>query len=192
MFKDLAKYRVILVTGPHRSGTTICARMIANDTGHDFVIEDEFAFANLAQLSAYVHSSYGPVVIQCPFLSHVIDDLKYLIDLDYSEALVVMMHRHRPDIIRSEQKSKVDFYTVGMRTKQSYNDETDRHPSDTKYSAWEDQCKCVPHAMDVGYESLKDHPLWIEDRSGMKFQHAVGKGRISQVFRNGILALQDI
>ena len=192
MFAELKKHRVILVTGPHRSGTTICAKMIAHDTGHDFVIEDEIGFANLAQLAAFIQSDNGPMVIQCPFLSHCIDDLEYLIGVDYSKTLVVMMRRDLDDIMASEKKSKVDFNSVGWNTKQRYNDESDRHPAEVKYAAWECQRECVPHAMEVEYESLSNHPLWIEDRQGMKFQHAIKQGQLTKVFRDGILAAQDI
>lgn len=191
MFSNLAKHRVILVTGPHRSGTTICAKMIAHDTGHDFVIEDEIGFGDLRQLSSFVHSNYGPVVIQCPFLTHVIDDLNYPIDVDYSETMVVMMHRYLPDIIASETKSRVDFNAVGVGTKRAYRNESDDHPAEIKYRCWEDQCTILPNAIDVGYESLKDHPLWIEDRVGMKFQHEIKRAPLPKVFRDGLHAIQN-
>lgn len=192
MFEDLAKYRVVLVTGPHRSGTTICAKMIAHDTGHDFVIEDDIGFARLPQLAAFIQSNYGPMVVQCPFLSHIIEDLKYLIDLDYDDVMVVMMHRYRADIIRSEVRSKLNFNLVGARTKMAYRSESEAHASDIKYLCWEGQCRVLPHAMDVGYESLKDHPLWIEDRAALQFEHGVKHGQLPKVFRDGIIAVQDI
>ena len=89
MFNNLWHYWIIFVTGPNRSGTTICARMIAKDTGHDRVIEDEFNGANLKQLASFTQSNYGPLVIQAPFLSNVIHDLNHLIGLDMSKVLVV-------------------------------------------------------------------------------------------------------
>jgi len=190
VFAELKKHRVILVTGPHRSGTTICAKMIAHDTGHDFVIEDEIGFGDLRKLSSFVHSNYSPVVIQCPFLTHIIDELNYAIDLDYSDTLVVMMHRYLPDIILSETKSKVDFNAVGENTRRAYRDESDAHPSDIKYKLWEYQCAVIPNAIDVGYESLKEHPLWIEDRSDMTFQHEIIQAPLPKVFRDGIRAIQ--
>ena len=192
MFADLAKYRIIFVTGPNRAGTTICAQMIAHDTGHDFVIEDEFGFMNFAQLAAFVHSDCGPLVIQCPFLSPWITDLKYLIDLDMDDVLVVMMHRYRRDIVRSEMRSGLDFRKIDAVGKEQYGERTNAHLSDIKYLHWEGQCQDIPHAMDVGYESLRDHPLWMEDRSALPFAHGVARPRLPKVFRDGIHAIQNL
>ncbi len=192
MFAHLAKHKIILVTGPHRSGTTICARMIAHDTGHDFVIEDEIGFSQLHLLATFIQADYGPVVVQCPFLSHIIHDLKYLIDLDYDDVLVVMMHRYKKEIIRSEMRSKVDFQTVGQRTKETYRCKDNGHASDIKYQCWEEHCTFLTHAMDIGYESLKEHPLWMEDRSTLKFEHDVRHPPLPKVFRDGINAIHNI
>jgi hypothetical protein len=192
MFHELAKYRIIFVTGPNRSGTTICAQMIAHDTGHSFVIEDEFGFSRLVQLAAFVQSDCGPLVIQCPFISHQIDDLKYLIDLDYDDVLVVMMHRYRRDIVRSEMWSGLDFRRIEAMGKARYLVQTNAHLSDVKYLHWEDQCQNIPHAMDVGYESLKGHPLWMDDRSTLPFAHRVGRPKLPKVFQDGILAIQNL
>lgn len=38
----------------------------------------------------------------------------------------------------------------------------------------------------------KDHPLWLEDRTALNFQHAVGKPKLPKVFQDGIHAVQDI
>ena len=170
MFADLKTYRRIFVTGPHRSGTTICARMIAADTGHDLVLEDDFLYANADQLAAFLYSDYGPQVIQCPFLCHEIHDLGWLYGIDMNEVLVVMMHRYREDIIRSEDRARlkngqaVRFDQIGESQKRKYHSAFAGHVSDLRYEAWEDQCKVIPNALDVGYESLRDHPLWIESR----------------------------
>lgn len=192
MFGDLKKHKYIFVTGPHRSGTTICARMIANDTGHDFVIEDEFGFSRLYLLAAMLQADYGPAVIQCPFLADIIHDLEYLIDLDMSDCLVVFMHRYRPDILDSEERAKVNFDSLGEQQKTRYYTEDDDHISDIRYEAWQHQCTVIPHAMDVSYESLRDHPMWLEDRKDLPFQHIINKPPLPKVFRDGIIAAQDI
>lgn len=192
MFEYLAKYRVIFVTGPHRSGTTICARMITHDTGHDLVIEDDFRFSQLPQLAAFIQADYGPIVVQCPFLADIIHDLKYLIDLDMSQALVVFMHRYRRDIIASETRARVDFQRVGESQKKRYHTKSNEHISDIRYEAWQDQQQMIPHSLDVGYESLRAHPLWVEDRSDMPFGHEVGKGRLPEVFLDAINSARNI
>lgn len=182
MFKHLAKHKVIFVTGPHRSGTTICSRMIAHDTGHDLVVEDDFRFSQLHQLATFTQADYGSIVVQCPFLADIIHDLKYLIDLDMDHALVVFMHRYRRDIIASETRARVDFQRLGETQKKKYHTEANEHISDIRYEAWQDQQPMIPHSLDVGYESLRDHPLWIEDRSNIPFQHEIGKAVLPKVF----------
>jgi hypothetical protein len=192
MFGHLKKYRVILVTGPHRSGTTIAARMIAADTGHDFVIEDEIGFAKIEWLAAFIHSQYGPLVIQCPFLCNNIHQLKAACDIDYAETCVVMMHRFRKDIEASEEKAKrVNFVALGEKQKRAIGDRSALHVSDVKYDHWEHQRRLIPNVLDLGYTSLSDHPMWVEDRSQFRFQHGVVHPRISipQGFRDGLLAI---
>lgn len=193
IFWNIADFDTIFVTGPHRSGTTICSKMIAYDTGHDLVIEDDFDCSNLIQLSAFLQADYGPKVIQCPFLSAVIHDMNYLLDVDMSKVLVVFMHRYRPDIIASEQRAtKVDFGRVAAGQKVAYHSNKVRHISDVKYEAWEDQRKVIPNYLDVGYESLKQHPLWVEDRTSMPFQHTIRKPQISRIYADGIRTLSNI
>lgn len=168
MFEGLSKYQTIFVTGPNRSGTTIAARMIAQDTGHDLVLEDDFGYSNINRMLAFIHSGYGPLVIQCPFLSHVIHDLEYIGDVDMDSSLIVFMHRYRRDIIDSElranEKNGVDFESVGEKTRYRYHFDGTMHASDLKYEAWEKQRPFVPNYLDLGYESLRGHPLWIEKR----------------------------
>jgi hypothetical protein len=180
------------VTGPHRSGTTICARMIAADTGHDLVIEDDFGFAKLPQLAAFIQSNYAPIVVQCPFLADIIHDLKYLIDLDMDEVLVVFMHRYLRDIIASEDRTRVDFNSMGNAIKKRINAESDQHVSDIRYEAWSDQCQVIPHALDVGYESMRQHYMWLEDRKQLPFGHDISRPRLPQVFIDGINAAQNV
>jgi hypothetical protein len=166
--------------------------MIAHDTGHDLVIEDDFENANLIQLAGVVQSECGPIVVQCPFLSDVVHDLGYLIGVDMERALVVFMHRYRPDIIASEERAAVDFESVSLGQKRRYHAHGSEHISDVKYEAWEDQCQVIPHALDVGYESLCDHPLWIEDRTALKFQHEIRQPRLLPAFGEGLIALHNI
>jgi len=194
MFAHLKKHRVILVTGPHRSGTTIAARMIAADTGHDFVIEDEIGFSKVNLLALFIQSDYGPLVVQCPFLCNHIGELEFSIGLDYSEVCVVMLHRYVKDIIASEEKVlHVNFDALGLAQKRSIGDKSERHVSDMKYANWDRQRKRIKHTFDLGYESLRDHPMWLEDRTSLTFQHQVRRHRhkLPMGFRDGLLALQN-
>lgn len=145
--------------------------MIAADTGHDLVLEDDFGYGNLNQLAAFLYSDYSPIVVQCPFLCHIAHDFGYEFSIDMTENLVVMMHRYRQDIIDSENRAvykngqSIGFDKVGGSQAARYNAEPGPHISDRKYEVWQEQCVLIPNALDVGYESLRGHPLWIEDRN---------------------------
>lgn len=191
MFSHLSQYRRIFVTGPHRSGTTIAARMIAKDTGHDLVMEDSFNCSNRAMFAAFLHSDYGPQVIQCPFLCHEVHDFGYLYDIDMDECLVVMMHRYRGDIIESEKRSPVNFDSIGNGQNREHNWAVG-HASDVKYDAWMDQCQVIPNAIDLAYESLRGHPLWRDDHKSIPFQHEVRRSTPPRVFADGLRALSNI
>jgi hypothetical protein len=187
----MKRFSIIFVCGPHRSGTTLFAHIVAFETGHDLVLEDEFTCSNRAQLSAFLHAGYGPMVVQCPFLTHEIHDLGYLYDIDMDNCLVVMMHRYRRDIIDSEERSPVNFARVGMGRRRCYHSQGG-HASDIAYEAWADQCRVIPNAMDVAYESMSGHPLWRNDHKKLPFQHNVRVPTLPKAFNDGIRALQNI
>lgn len=165
--------------------------MIAHDTGHDLVLEDDFNCSNRTQFAAFLHADYGPQVIQCPFMCHEVHDFGYLYDIDMDECLVVMMHRYRADIIESEDRAPPDFDAIGAGQRREYNG-AQGHASDVKYSAWMDQCQVIPNAMDLAYESLNDHPLWRNDHKRLPFQHEVREPTPPRVFVNGLRALSNI
>ena len=171
MFEHLKKHDRIFVCGPNRSGTTIAARIIAADTGHDLVLEDDFGYSRLDKFAAFVNGD-RPVVIQCPFLTPIIHDLPYLIGFDISEAMVVMMRRPTDEIIDSENRAvsqdgtKIAFHLIGeARKKRVYHDHSDKHISTVCYDAWEEQKRLIPTSVDVDYYALRGHPLWVEDRN---------------------------
>lgn len=170
MFSRLDQ-KFIFVTGPHRAGTKIAARMIAADTGHDLVLETEFTCSNIPQLLTFIQSDYGPVVIQCPFLCHIVHDLDYIGAVDMDESLIVMMVRDIEDIQRSEEKAKfstgesVDFVSIGRGQKYWSNAvEDSRHIAQIKYDAWDKQKQVIPHWLELEYESLRAHELWRDGR----------------------------
>jgi len=67
LFDWLASFDKILVTGPQRSGSRICAQMIAYDTGHEYVDEEDLSMDSLYQLCGFLEDQRG-LVIQCPTL----------------------------------------------------------------------------------------------------------------------------
>lgn len=67
MFERMKGYGNILVTGPHRSGTTIAAEMIAHDTGMALVREEAFNFRNIKLAQRMMLERPG-AVYQGPYL----------------------------------------------------------------------------------------------------------------------------
>ena len=183
------EHDLVFVTGPHRSGTTICARMIAADTGYDLIVEDEFNCSSLTQLAALLQYNGSSKVIQCPFLSSVIHDLSYLIDVNMSKALIVWMKRDEQDIIESELRAeRVGFDKVALGQRAKYRVNTDRHISQIKAEAWQDQKAVIPHTMEIEYESLHFHELWIDSHKDLPFQHDINT-TMPKVFDDALRAV---
>lgn len=175
MFEHLARYDQILVSGPQRSGTTIAAKMIAQDTGHRYVDEDEFnvhseeAFTNLL--------TKHRIVVQCPSMSHIIDQIAT------PDMLVVMMMRDEDDIAASEKRVDwsagvyQELYRFGMSPRQARSYRLHGgQVAPLKYRRWrEEQRARIPHYLEVEYESLSVHPLWVpkELRAGFAVRQTV-------------------
>ena len=154
MFEDLAGYDYILVTGPQRSGTTIAAKMIAEDTGKLFVSEGHMQDAR-DEKGALWHIMHRVrnIVIQCPRMS------AYVHEYAAENVLVVFMHRELEDIKASE--AKIGWGDALQR--QRYHAEDDkRHIAQIKWAYWrkvqQDQCW---DTLDLEYDDLADHHLWV-------------------------------
>lgn len=143
MFKDLKGYRTIIVTGPHRSGTTIAAEMIAADTGLPVVLEEAFTWRNIIEAQPLVESGG---VIQGPYL------LPWLPILADDDTLVIYMNRAGEDIEASIDGLKAR----GISTPFFSWDQAKR--------LWEATKDFMPHAKEIEYSSLQDHPKWVENR----------------------------
>jgi hypothetical protein len=86
----------IVVTGPQRSGTTIAARMIANDTGHRYVDEVDFGVYDVEAWRRTLEDEC--VVVQCPHM------LKTILDAPPPDVYVVLMRRDINEIHASEER----------------------------------------------------------------------------------------
>jgi hypothetical protein len=172
MFEHLAGYRVILVSGPHRSGTTIAARMIAEDTGLRFCPEETFGHDNAKAWVKLVETAQG-AVIQCPTMCYQIERFG-----DREDVAVVMVHRKWGDILASQ---RAVGWSLDDQYRERYKAELEKYGEDAgedtesliiiKYARWllvqED---VIRHSYTVNYEDLNTHPLWLskEQRRGFK------------------------
>lgn len=156
------------------------------------MIEDDIDFCKFDVLREQIEVG-DPVVIQCPFLMRDIHRLDEKAGVDYDTTCVVMMHRYRKDIEASEARAlRVNFPGIGRQQKRLYGEVSDRHVSDVKYQAWEIQRPMIKNTLDVGYLSLRDHPLWVEDRSEFRFQHNIKTPPLPTGFIDGLQLIQNL
>lgn len=93
MFEKYRKFKKIIVTGPQRSGTTITAKIIANDLNYQYIDETQFDVDNIEKFRKILSSDN--IVLQCPGLVYYIDRMP-------SEALKLFIFRNVNDIILSQ------------------------------------------------------------------------------------------
>jgi hypothetical protein len=163
MFEGLNKYRAILVTGPQRSGTRICSKMIAHDTGYEWLQEGD---VGATFISAKSFLSKNGVVVHGPMLSSVAD----LFDDD---VLVVFMRRDIADIVASQDRIlwSGPGNGEGWERKQYDAMDIDMPISEVKYFIWDHlQRGRIKHTMDIPYESLKRHPFWVQKHLRKNFE----------------------
>jgi hypothetical protein len=157
MFEHLARFRKILVTGPQRSGTTICGQMIAYDIGCRYVDEMRFGVRSLKQIRRLL-ADQVQMVIQCPALCRWAHELA---EKDPENVAVVLMRRRVRDIIASQERINWTrrFEPAELSV---YGIHDGGCISVVKYTFWETvQQGRIKHAFEVPYESLKGHPLWV-------------------------------
>ena len=182
MFEHLAQMASrIVVTGPHRSGTTIAAQMIARDTGYRYVDEaDDVAGFYPDHLDLWLKQKLDSpgVVVQGPSL------LKMLVDSPPSDTLVVLMRRSSADVLVSEQ-------STGWEYRQRELEIFGHAEGDTtaiKYAYW--AANPPSCSTEIEYESLSDHWAWVDEsaRDGWhRKQTAVGTMAISGLKQPGWL-----
>jgi hypothetical protein len=171
MFENLKGYQTILVTGPQRSGTTICAKMIAHDTGHEFVDEMSIAINNvrvLKNLLYFTNKAKQNLVIQCPGLC------RYIHLFSSENTLIVMVYRSIEAIIKSQVRIEWDAELKELaHYKHPTNDDIEdiRPIAQVKYDYWidEQQAKVI-NSKKVIYENLNTHPLWIPQEDRIDFE----------------------
>lgn len=155
MFEGLARFDRVLVTGPQRSGTTICARMIAADTGYVYVDEEDIGIHYLETLRALLDERRG-VVVQCPALA------RWVHTLDVESVLVVWMRRALVDILASQER--IGWVERGEEELElSKYDSLSGPVAEVKWRFWQRvQRPRLANWMEVLYEDLSVHPLWVQ------------------------------
>lgn len=159
MFHELTKYNKIIVTGPCRSGTTICAKMISVDTGHALIMEKYFEGNDPFAKLKHIITTQDKIVVQCPVWSHRIHEF------NAPDSLVVFMCRDINEILASQ--TRIDMGDDDQLTLLGLKRE-DGPICKVRYDLWDKQKQQLHNYLDVKYESLKNHWLWI-DSGDMRF-----------------------
>lgn len=145
MFSELNAYKYIIVVGPHRSGTTILAKMIANDTGKKFYDESVIQNKYVDRIPALKRKD--GFVLQAPWAlpwAPVLSDRKTLIVLAKRDETEIMRSRHKAVNNKGKGVSKPPF------------------TPEQAYSLWNRIKYFTDEYLEIEYSSLKDHPLWID------------------------------
>ena len=136
----------IIVTGPQRSGTTIAARIIAEQTGGVYVDELDYCLP-----------LPDKAVVQAPFLLHDAVSLSFVVP----NVRFAFMYRTPGDIVASMER--IQWY-------QDYHSDPNFYPTYVKHCyEFIDLLKRTLRKdqwFDVQYESLAHHPLFVQDRAG--------------------------
>ena len=160
LFDHLKLFSQIVVTGPQRSGTTICAAMIAHDLGYQMIDETQGAAAaergrrvnhlsTLESLGALLTESR--IVIQAPSVAAFCHQLPVPV-------AVVFMIRPVAEILRSQERiawkgNNYELKLLNART---------GHSCVLKYERWRWQKPLIQHAFEIEYQWLSAHPLWVD------------------------------
>ena len=148
MFEYMAIHSRIVVTGPQRSGTTIAGKMIAHDTGHQYIDEEAFESHDVDKWREILLNDL--VVIQCPHM------LKVVLDDPPPDIFVVLMRRDLHDIHASERRIGWGFNAVEL----SMFGLTEGDSAQLKYEYWNSSPKPAKFT-EIDYESLRNHPLYV-------------------------------
>jgi hypothetical protein len=159
MFEWLSKFDKIFVTGPQRSGTRICAKMIAHDTRYEFIDETQINMDGFYNFSSLLETN-KKYVLQCPTLC------RHIHFFSSEDNAIVLMRRNVKDIVKSQKRIKWSKEWLELIR----YDHKAGIISEIKYDFWKkNQRKKTKNAFEVQYESLKKHPLWIEKKERENF-----------------------
>jgi len=176
MFEWLSEFDFILVTGPQRSGTRICAKMISYDTGHEYVDEDDIGMDSIYRLCGLMETN-RPIVVQCPVLC------RYIHFLSEGNVAIIMMRRKVEDIIASQKRINWSWEWLEL----ARYDRMEGVIAEIKYQFWDQyQKERIKHAYEIEFESLVTHPLWVtkDERHGFDARQTIGLNHALSISQN--------
>ncbi len=149
----------ILVTGPQRSGTRFVAKAIAHDNDILYVSEQQIKIRK-GNIVRHFLALKERLVIQCPGLCYCIHEFSR------KDTLIVMVIRDTEDIIRSQKRIGWGRFERGELKRYG---KAKGVISEVKYDRWESQRELISNWLEVKYDDLKDHPLFIPKEERKSF-----------------------
>lgn len=168
MFKKLRVHPKIIVTGCQRSGTRILAKMISHDTGHPYIDETEYHIHNEGKFLVMYNQIKTGVIHAPNWLS-----MQIVPDILKSTA-IVHLNRDKKAILRSMERIQWFPRAVPLLQKLGISNPSLWHIMaypDLVQSRWENDLRF--RALwygEVDYESLQEHPLWVEPKKRTNFK----------------------
>lgn len=147
---DFTRFRTIVVCGAQRSGTHVCALILANDTGYDYVDDSEFGVRNRAKFMWECRKNNK--VIHCPGMSRWIHEVP-------DDVLVVFMLRDLDEIHASEKRINWN----GRFDEQDAYGFAGFDTAAEKLRFWRKYQKPIlgERGIEIEYNSLKNHTLFV-------------------------------
>ena len=165
MFEQLRPFKKIMVTGPQRSGTTICARMIAHDLGLRYIDEDGVGWKSASVMDenalCRLFRLETGFVVQAPAAAHICHQFSA------EDTAIVFMFRNINDIIASQTRIGWPYEDVELSKYGAAHGPI----AQVKYEYWREvQKPQIIHPFEIHYKSLATHPLWVPkaERSNFK------------------------
>jgi hypothetical protein len=168
MFEYLTPFRVVLVSGIHRSGTTITAKMIAHDLAIPYYVGGEdYSSGHLREWLGMINNMSAGV-IQGAAMCYYLD-----VPGDRDDIAVCFVRRNIIDVLASQKRIgwTPDHPFLGPRYRREMElygvERPPLYPRKLQY--WETYQKPrIRHAFDIEYESLSGHPMWVskQERKG--------------------------
>ena len=174
-------YKIIIIVGPQRSGTTFTSQALSNTLKFRNVDEGEFSVRDVNMFRNIMKQEN--IVIQAPAMTCRIQALIGKDDL------VVFMSRKWSDIVKGvHRKNRSLSNWILMETmfdaERYYFNEYDntagkffdKHVNknsyylDAYYNMWKHyQSKIIPNCITLKYESMKNHPMWLDKSQRKNF-----------------------
>ena len=160
---ELRTFRKILVTGPHRSGTTICSRMLDSDLPQHMLFDErDVGVRSLSRLMKQLATN-GPDIIHGPCFSSLVQWMT-------GDMAVVFMRRPTWEVQRSQDRIGWTEREAKWQNGQYFYPEKMSVPN-VVYQSWASHQKPmmqVPY-FEIEYESLSSHPLWVPKEKRVNF-----------------------